>query len=219
MALRLVSYATCPYVQRARIALEYKAVAYDIDFIDLWKPPDWFAAVSPRGRVPVLLADGVSLFESAAIVEYLEERFPNPPLLPRKLEERARDRAWFGMITEDLFGPLHELGDASEEKEAAESGERLLEGLRILENAIAGRNWLSGDGGAFGFADVGAAPGLHRLDILERNDLWRLPPEHGGLKAWIRRVTALRAVKASVGEDFERRYIDGLGAGLTEREG
>jgi glutathione S-transferase len=219
VVLRLISFPTCPYAQRARIALEYKSVAYDLDFIDLWRPPPWFEAISPRGRVPVLVAEGVALFESAAIVEYVEERFPPPSLMPHGLEERARDRAWFATATEDLFAPLYDLGQAEDAEQLAEAAGRLDAGFQLFEEAIHGRDWLSGDGSSFGFADVGAAPALHRLAILERTGLLKLTDRQAGLKAWMHRVTALGAVLHSVGPDFEALYLDSLGPALVERLG
>src|SRR6187431_2734893 len=70
----LCSFKTCPWVQRAAIVLCAKQVPYDITYIDRDKRPDWFLAISPHSKVPVLMIDGKhALFESNAIAEYLEE--------------------------------------------------------------------------------------------------------------------------------------------------
>ena len=53
--LKLISHNLCPYVQRSRIVLEEKAVPHELEFIDLAAKPDWFLAISPLGKVPVLL--------------------------------------------------------------------------------------------------------------------------------------------------------------------
>jgi len=71
--LVLVSHLLCPYVQRAAIALAEKGVAFERRVIDLANKPDWFLALSPTGKVPVLIADGRPIFESAVILEYLED--------------------------------------------------------------------------------------------------------------------------------------------------
>ena len=90
----LCSFKTCPWVQRAAIVLQAKQIAYDITHIDRNQRPDWFAAVSPHGKVPVLVIDGKdALFESNAIVEYLDEILP-PRLHPEDPILRARNRAW-----------------------------------------------------------------------------------------------------------------------------
>ena len=71
--LRLVSFKICPFVQRAVITLKYRNVPFEITYIDLKDPPDWFQEISPLGKVPVLLVDDSPLFESAVINEYLDE--------------------------------------------------------------------------------------------------------------------------------------------------
>ena len=72
--LKLVSHHLCPYVQRAAIALAEKGVPFTRENIDLANRPDWFKAISPTGKVPLLIVDGRHvLFESAAICDYLDE--------------------------------------------------------------------------------------------------------------------------------------------------
>src|SRR5947209_20414759 len=75
--LVLVSHKLCPYVQRAAIALAEKAVPFARRDVDLGNKPDWFRAVSPLGKTPVLLVGSAAIFESAVILEYLEETQPN----------------------------------------------------------------------------------------------------------------------------------------------
>jgi glutathione S-transferase len=91
--LKLVSFDLCPYVQRAAIVLAEKSVAFERVDIDLSDKPEWFKAISPFGKVPLLQVDEHVLFESAVIVEYLEETEPRP-LHPRDPLERARHRSW-----------------------------------------------------------------------------------------------------------------------------
>src|ERR1700687_19143 len=76
--LTLISHDLCPYVQRAVIALTEKAVPFDRVTIDLASRPDWFLAISPLGNVPLLKVDDAVIFESAVILEYLEETQPKP---------------------------------------------------------------------------------------------------------------------------------------------
>ncbi len=103
--LTLVSFDLCPYVQRAAIVLAEKGVAFERIDVDLSNKPDWFKAISPLGKVPLLRVGRDVLFESAVIVEYLEETQPKP-LHPRDPLKRARHRAWmeFGSsILADLW--------------------------------------------------------------------------------------------------------------------
>jgi hypothetical protein len=57
MSLHLISFKTCPFVQRAVITLKHKNIDFDITYIDLAEPPDWFLEMSPLGKVPVLKVD------------------------------------------------------------------------------------------------------------------------------------------------------------------
>src|SRR5919201_4293541 len=92
--LTLYDAPRCPYCARIRIVLAEKGVAYDTVQVDLDDRPVWIYEKNPLGRVPVLEEEesGLLLPESAVIAEYLEERFPDPPLWPGDPAERARGR-------------------------------------------------------------------------------------------------------------------------------
>src|SRR5580698_8911864 len=106
MKLELISHVLCPFVHRAAIMLREKGVAFDRRNVDLKNKPDWLLAISPRGKVPVLCADGVALFESAAICEFLDETHP-PPLIPTDPFERARQRAWVEVANDLLIAQFN----------------------------------------------------------------------------------------------------------------
>ena len=97
--LTLVSHHLCPYVQRAVISLTEKGIEFERIDIDLSHKPDWFLALSPLGKTPVLQVGGAAVFESAAILEYLEETQCNP-LHPTDALGRAEHRGWieFGVV-------------------------------------------------------------------------------------------------------------------------
>src|SRR3954470_19598948 len=104
--LRLVSHKLCPYVQRAVIALTEKGVPFERIDIDLANKPDWFLAISPLGKTPVLQVCNKAIFESAVILEYLEETQPKP-LHPADPLTRAEHRGWieFGStVLNDIAG-------------------------------------------------------------------------------------------------------------------
>src|SRR6201994_4245042 len=90
----LASFKTCPWVQRAAIVLREKNTPFEFRHIDKDNRPDWFLAISPHKKVPVLsIDDKVSLFESSAIAEYLDETIA-PRLHPEDPVQRAVNRAW-----------------------------------------------------------------------------------------------------------------------------
>jgi len=106
MILHLMSHTLCPYVQRAAICLLEKDIAFERTTIDLANKPDWFLSISPLGKTPVLMADDQPIFESAAILEFLEETQPSP-LHPDDPVVRAQHRGWIefaSAILNDIAG-------------------------------------------------------------------------------------------------------------------
>ena len=104
--ITLISHDLCPYVQRAVIALTEKGVPFDRIYVDLADKPEWFKEISPLGKVPLLKVGGHVIFESAVILEYLEETQPHP-LYPQDPLTRAQHRAMieFGSaILSDIWG-------------------------------------------------------------------------------------------------------------------
>ena len=89
--MKLYDAPRCPYCARVRIALAEKGIPYETIEVDLRNRPDWIYELNPSGRVPVL-DDGFVLPESAVIMEYLDERYSDPPLLPREPAARAEAR-------------------------------------------------------------------------------------------------------------------------------
>src|SRR6202047_5438649 len=104
--LKLISHKLCPYVQRAVIALTEKGVPFERIDIDLANKPDWFLKISPLGKTPVLVVGDHAIFESAVVLEYLEETQAHP-LHPADALARAEHRSWieFGSaVLNDIAG-------------------------------------------------------------------------------------------------------------------
>ena len=92
--LTLYDAARCPYCARVRIVLAEKGIEYEPIEIDLTDRPAWIYEKNATGRVPVVEEDAWILPESAVIMEYLEERYPEPPLLAADPADRALARLW-----------------------------------------------------------------------------------------------------------------------------
>jgi glutathione S-transferase len=90
--VRIIGTYLSPYVRKVLVALDRKGLAYEIDPIIPFMGDDRFSQVSPIRRIPVLIDDRVTLTDSTVICEYLEERYPEPALLPRDIAARARAR-------------------------------------------------------------------------------------------------------------------------------
>src|SRR5450432_2074960 len=141
--LKLISHKLCPYVQRAVIALTEKGVAFERVDIDLADKPDWFLAISPLGKTPVLLVGDVPIFESAVILEYLEETAPKP-LHPADPLKRAEHRAWieFGSaMLSDIAGFYAAPNDLAFEAKTAQLEQRFAR----LEARVAASPWFDGE--------------------------------------------------------------------------
>jgi glutathione S-transferase len=164
MKLHLISHDLCPYVQRAVISLSEKGVDFDRTYIDLADKPGWFLALSPLGKTPVLLANDVPIFESAVILEYLEETQPNP-LHPGDPLERARQRAWmeFGSATlNDIAG----FYSAMDENAFVAETTALRGKFERLESELGTGPYF--DGSRFSLVDVVFGPVFRYFDTFDR---------------------------------------------------
>jgi glutathione S-transferase len=184
--LTLYDAARCPYCARVRILLAEKGVPYDPVEIDLDDRPAWIYTRNPTGRVPVLEEDeGLVLPESRVIMEYLEERFPEPPLLPADPAERALVRLRFECFS-DLSDPYYDAlrGRASDEE--------LRAALARLDAELEAQPFLSGS--AYGLADIAYVPWILRAETRLGIDLAGFPL----LAAWRERLAGRPAVAAEI---------------------
>jgi glutathione S-transferase len=194
-----------PYAWRVWLALEHKGAAYELktlsfDAGEVRTPA--FLALNPRGRVPVLVDDGFALFESAAIVEYVEERWPEAPrLFSADLRQRALQRRLIREADIYVVGPLERLVEAvlftkPEEREPetiAKICTDLREELRSWETAMAG-DFLAGPLSA---ADFTLYPVLALVRRMQSRNPGLIPAELTGPKVadWIARMDALPLVQ------------------------
>jgi glutathione S-transferase len=202
MKLELISHALCPFVHRAAIMLREKGVPFDRRIVDLKNKPDWFLAISPRGKVPVLVADGNALFESAAICEFLDETHP-PRLVPADPFERARQRAWVE-VANDLLAAQFKALTAADPSEAEKTRAVVHALLERFERAIT-EGVISET--AFGLIHVAVAPALHRFVVAANRlgvDFLARTPQLAALSA---RLTNRLSVAETVPEDFGDQFI------------
>ena len=160
----LVSHHLCPYVQRAAIALAERDVPFRRETVDLANKPDWFKAISPTGKVPLLIVDGqYVLFESAAICDYLDETLPTR-LHPDDPIERARHRAWieFASATLNDIAGLYSARD-----EAAFEGKLhdLTARFRRVEEELPDGPFFAGP--KFSLVDAAFGPVFRYFDVVE----------------------------------------------------
>lgn len=201
MKPQLISFKLCPFVQRSVIVLQEKGVDYDISYIDLKNPPDWFKAISPFGKVPVLKVDDTVLFESAVIMEYLDEVNP-PSLHPADPLRKAHNRAWIEFASSLLMGQFNMVMSKDEEGFNNEQA-GLRDKLKQLEAQLTGPYF---NGAEFALIDAAFAPYFMRLAYLESWSPMGLMDATPKVKAWSEQLLSRPAVQNSVVTEFEELY-------------
>ena len=200
--LTLISHPLCPYVQRAVIALTEKGVPFQRVDIDLTDKPAWFLALSPLGKTPVLRVGDTPVFESAVILEYLEETQPNP-LHPADPLARAEHRAWIEVASAVLndIAAFYAAPDAPAFEAAAV---RLADRFARVEARLVGP-WFGGD--AFSLVDAAFGPVFRYFDVFDRIGPFGILDGRPKLADWRRRLALRPAVAGAVGPDYPERLL------------
>jgi glutathione S-transferase len=184
--LTLYDAARCPYCARVRIVLAEKSVEYEPIEIDLTDRPAWIYEKNSTGRVPVLEEDGLLLPESAVIMEFLEERYPEPPLLASDAADRALARLWI-FRHDDFTKPYYALRRGEDGATA-----RLDVELGKLDAALNRHPWLGGS--EYGLADIAYVPWVLRARNQLNVPLARFPAAN----AWLERLVERPAIAMEV---------------------
>ena len=206
MSLHLISFKTCPFVQRAIITLKHKNIDFDITYIDLADPPDWFLEISPLAKVPVLKVDDEVLFESAVINEYLDD-ITDGALQPKESLARAKNRAWIEFAS-NMLGNLYMMKMSKDEENFNRYREQLISHLQRIENRLGDGPWFNGEN--FSLADTAFAPLFKQNSVADYKLSVIDPASMPKVDAWSRRLLALPAVRESVVDEFEQLYLEAM---------
>jgi glutathione S-transferase len=202
--LELVSFKTCPYVQRAVIVMREKHAPVDVTYIDRKNPPDWFRRISPLGKVPLLKVDDTVLFESAVIAEYLDEVYP-PRLHPADALRRAHNRAWIEFCSNLIDEQIQMLKAPDWETFHAEA-QRLNHMFDRLEAELGPGPFFNGPNLAL--VDCAFAPLLMRTTTMEPHLKLGVFSERPRLRNWRDALLGRDSVRQSVVPDFAKLLID-----------
>jgi len=206
--LTLISHPLCPFVQRAAIVLLEKGAEFDRINVDLSAKPDWFLALSPTGKVPLLkvrqanVADAV-LFESVVICEYLNETQDGAPMYPVDALLRARHCAWIEFATQtfaDGWQFLHARDASTADARRAAFRER----LGKLESEMGAGPFFAG--AAFGMVDAVYAPLFRYFDIIDATVGHQIFDGLPRISAWRTALAARPSVRNAVVEDHADRF-------------
>lgn len=216
-ALTLVSHKLCPYVQRVAIVLLEKEVPFERRWVDLADKPDWFLALSPLGKTPVLVAGELPIFESAVICEYLDETL-EPRLHPDGALARARHRAWieFGSSVLNTIAAFYNAPDAASlEAKRKELRER----FRQVETEVRGPYFA---GEAFCIVDAVFAPVFRYFDVFEALGEQSVFDAAPNIRAWRAHLARRPSVQLAAVDDYAQRLREFLlarGSELSRRIG
>ena len=198
--LKLYNYPDCPFCQKVRVVLEEKDLEYETVLVDLrkqdQKAPE-FLQLNPYGKVPVLVDDDTVVYDSTIIIEYLDEEYPIPALLPEDdSQQRAKarlledycDNSFIPPTTMLLAQALRAEGDRDDQR-VEQAREELRRCLYFLREHLDGNKFLVGD--EFSLADAAFAP---RMMVLGRLG-FEFEPALAPVQVWLDQVRARPSVK------------------------
>ncbi|MCG8491299.1 MAG: glutathione S-transferase family protein [Sneathiellales bacterium] len=201
--IKVISFKICPFVQRVTALLEAKNISYELEYISLSDKPDWFLDISPNAQVPVLVTEeGTALFESDAIVEYLEEAYP-PLRSEISLEEKAQNRAWSYLATKNYLVQCSAQRSPSRE-ELQNRSQKLNRAFSAMEKQLGKGPYFSGD--EMSLVDLSWLVLLHRADIIEKHSGYDFLESFPKMKRWQTAVLATGLQTKSVADDFKDAF-------------
>ena len=212
--------------QKVRIVLSEKNIPHEIvniSFEERQQHTPEFEALNPKGKVPVIVHDGRVITESTIIIEYLDEAFPGPQLMPKEPYWRARRRLWARWIDDEMHIPhistlsfniamTQILGYSADRKAPGPRGapppfmfvglesKEMLASLHAyqrflaeMDRTLAENAWLAGPD--FSLADIDAVPYIWRLRNLHLSGLWDTMPS---IQDWLNRVSGRRSFREQI---------------------
>ena len=216
--MELFTARVCPFAHRTRLVLLEKGLEFEHIEIDFANKTERFLSVSPYGKVPALYHDGQTIYESVVINEYLDEVFPDPPLMPRDPVLRAKARIWNHYCNEYFTPDLYAVTKNRDPAKHGTLAEKVAERLRYIEREAFDR--LSGSGPYWFGAEVSLTdlawhPWFERLPAYTH---WRgiaIPEDCPKLRAWAAAMAGRASAKA-VANDADY-YIERMKERAGER--
>ena len=198
MKPKLYNTQRCPYARRTRIVLREKGIDFEVHEVDLGNKSEEFLRASPTGKVPVIVVDGDSIYESNVVNQYIDEVTGGPKLMPQDPKRRAYARIWMAFADTDFFPAVFVASVGRErgfpEERIFEALEKLKAALGKLEERLRGRAYLADD---FSLADIAHAGNFVRLRELEERGEISLE-EYPNVMAWVGRLKSRESYRAAL---------------------
>lgn len=210
--LKLISHPLCPFVQRSAIVLLEKNVPFERVNVDLSAKPDWFLALSPAGKVPLLKvrhADGEEgiIFESMVICEYLNETQDGDSMYADDALERARQRAWIEFST-SMLGNAWQFLNATDQAIADSKCAVFREQLERIESELSSGPYFSGT--RFSMVDAVYAPVFRYFALIDSSVSEAIFEGLPRISAWKAALAKRESVKAAVSSDYAELFQNHL---------
>ncbi|MBL4797830.1 MAG: glutathione S-transferase family protein [Oleispira sp.] len=215
----LIAYKLCPYVQRSVITLEEKGIDYQRTDIDLANKPDWFKALSPTGKVPLLIlsekesgkgSNKEVLFESAVICEYLDETTPGS-LLPNDAKQRAQARAWIEFST-TMLNQIGKLYNAKSKEEFEQVQDILAQQFKRLNLELKNKELKKPaayfNGEKFSLVDAAFAPVFRYFEVFEQYVEITCMQGLEAVQYWRNNLAQRPSVQKAVSEDYHQALLE-----------
>ncbi len=203
MELKLYGFKLCPFVERINIVLNEHNIDCERIQVDIRNKPDWFLKISPMGKVPILEADGVVIFESSVISDFLDSLKVDKSLYPKDPIRKALNRSWIEWGSGLIFDAYH-MTLAKSQSEFNEKQEMVISKLEIFEDQMNCSPFFNGE--MFSMIDIVYAPLMKRFEVLRNSFDIDLLAEYGKLKAWSQQILARNSVQNSFSETFEENF-------------
>lgn len=210
--LRLYSMRFCPFAQRAHLILDAKGIPHDVIYINLIAKPEWYLTMNPLGKVPALeITPDTFIYESLVVSEYLDEKYPDIPILPKDPLARAKDKILVERFNA-VIGPMYKLYLSPTGPEGAPGAlAEFVTGLDIFEQELKQRSSQYFAGKKPGFVDYMIWPWCERADMLRvlGGDKYVLDEDRFKLLlAWRELMTHDAAVKKTyISAEYHAKFI------------
>lgn len=212
--LEIYSADVCPFAYRVRLALDEKQIPHEKISIDLENIPDWYYKISPTGRAPLLRRGENVIWESNVINEFLEDAYPDRPLLPTDPVECAHARIWIQYCNSDFQPAFCGLVFELDESKHEDIRTALRQSLKVIDDALAehdGPYWL---GDNVSLIDITYYPFFEQAEVLAAYRKFVMPTDLENINRWVAAMQARDSVKINR-RDSEfyvsayRPYMDG----------
>jgi len=193
-AMTLYSSATSPYSHRTRIVLAEKNINHEVNDVGEGERPEDLIDLNPYNTVPTLIDRDLVLYDSRIIMEYLDERFPHPPLMPVDPVSRANSKLFMYRIDRDMYSVLDQLEDGPDSRTATKLRKELRDSLTVIAPIFEQKPFFMSD--EFTLVDCYMAPLLWRLPKYKVE----LPAQASAVNTYAERLFSRESFQSSLSE-------------------